>query len=85
MIGMFKNDRIFIAPDLDINKLLEEGLSYEQIETKINEKGGNNKEFKSDAFAKKFIALLKSDKEKIDDLVVRWSKAKNMTQNWTNF
>ena len=76
MINMFENDRIFVAPDLDINKLLEEGLSYDQIEAKINEKGGNNKEFKTDAFEKKFIALLKSDKEKIDDLVLRWGKVK---------
>lgn len=76
MITMFENDRIFVAPDLDINKLLEEGLSYDQIEAKINEKGGNNKEFKSDAFEKKFIALLYSDKEKIDDLVMRWSRVK---------
>lgn len=76
MINMFENDRIFVAPDLDINKLLEEGLSYDQIEAKINEKGGNNKEFKADAFEKKFIALLKSDKEKIDDLVIRWGNVK---------
>lgn len=76
MINMFENDRIFVAPELDINKLLEEGLSYDQIEAKINEKGGNNKEFKTDAFEKKFIALLKSDKEKIDDLVLRWGKVK---------
>ena len=76
MINMFDNDRIFVAPDLDINKLLEEGLSYDQIEAKINEKGGNNREFQSTAFEKKFVALLKSDKEKIDDLVVRWGKVK---------
>ncbi len=76
MIEMFENDRVFVAPDLDINKLLEEGLSYDQIEAKINEKGGNNKEFKKSAFDKKFLALLKSDKEKVDDLVLRWSKVK---------
>ncbi|MFN9710398.1 MAG: helicase-related protein, partial [Bacteroidota bacterium] len=76
MIEMFENDRVFVAPDLDINKLLEEGLSYDQIEAKINEKGGNNKEFKRSAFDKKFLALLKSDKEKVDDLALRWSKVK---------
>ena len=76
MIEMFENDRIFVAPDLDINKLLEEGLSYDQIEAKINEKGGNNKEFRKSAFDKKFLALLKSDKEKVDDLALRWSKVK---------
>jgi superfamily II DNA/RNA helicase len=76
MLAMFDNNRVFIAPDLDINKLLEEGLSYDEIEAKINEKGGNNKEYKKDAFDKKFIALLKQDKEKVDDLIERWSKVK---------
>jgi len=76
MIEMFENDRVFVAPDLDINKLLEEGLSYDQIEVKIYEKGGNNKEFKKSAFDKKFLTLLKSDKEKVDDLALRWSKVK---------
>jgi superfamily II DNA or RNA helicase len=72
MIEMFENDRVFIAPDLDINKLLEDGLSYDQIEEKINEKGGNNKEFKKSAFDKKFLDLLKSDKAKVDELVLGW-------------
>lgn len=76
MLAMFDDNRIFIAPDLDINKLLEEGLSYDEIEAKINEKGGNNKEYKKDAFDKKFIDLLKQDKEKVDDLIERWSKVK---------
>lgn len=76
MLSMFDDNRVFIAPDLDINKLLEEGLSYDEIEAKINEKGGNNKEYKKDAFDKKFVALLKQDKEKVDDLIERWSKVK---------
>ncbi len=76
MLQMFEDDRVFIAPDLDINKLLEEGLSYDEIEAKINEKGGNNKEYQKDAFDKKFVALLKQDKEKVDDLVERWKKVK---------
>ena len=76
MLAMFDENRVFIAPDLDINKLLEEGLSYDEIEAKINEKGGNNKEYKKDAFDKKFVALLKQDKEKVDDLIERWSKVK---------
>jgi superfamily II DNA or RNA helicase len=76
MIAMFESNRIFIAPDLDINSLLEEGYSYEQIEEKINAKGGNNREFTSDDFEKKFIALLKEDKTRMDELVERW---KNVT------
>ena len=76
MIGMFEENRVFIAPDLDINKLLEEGLSYDEIEAKINVKGGNNKEYKNDAFDKKFVALIMQDKEKVDDLTERWKKVK---------
>ncbi|HEX5150432.1 MAG TPA: helicase-related protein [Parafilimonas sp.] len=74
MIDMFEADKIFIAPDLDINKLLEEDYSYEQIEAKINEKGGNNRQFTSEAFDTKFIELLNADKEKIDSLFERWKK-----------
>ncbi len=76
MLTMFDDNRIFIAPDLDINKLLAEGLSYDEIEAKINEKGGNNKEYKKDAFDEKFVDLLRQDKEKVDDLIERWSKVK---------
>lgn len=76
MINMFEEDRIFIAPDLDINKLLEEGYSFEEIEAKVNEKGGNNREFKADAFKKEFYAHLQDDKAKVQDLINRWNKVK---------
>lgn len=76
MINMFEKDRVFVAPDYDINKLLEEGHSYDEIENKINEKGGNNREFNAKAFDKKFVQLLKQDKEKIDYLVEQWQKVK---------
>lgn len=74
MLTMLDDNRVFIAPDLDINKLLEEGLSYEEIESKINKAGGNNREFKSTDFDKKFSILLLKDKDKVDDLIDRWSK-----------
>lgn len=73
MLEMFENNRVFIAPDLDINKLLEEGYSYDQIEEKINDREGNNREFTSDAFDGKFIELLKDDQKKLKQLVERWS------------
>lgn len=76
MINMFEENRIFIAPDLDINKLLEEGISFDEIEEKINERGGNNREFQSNAFDNKFLDLLKEDKEKVDKLIKRWKKVK---------
>lgn len=74
MLKMIEDNRIFIAPDLDINKLLEEEWSYDQIEAKINEKGGNNREFTTDAFNDKFYELLKEDKAKIQDLCERWNE-----------
>jgi superfamily II DNA or RNA helicase len=76
MLDMFSKDRVFVAPDLDINKLLEDGFTYEQIEKKLFEKGGNNREFKSASFDQKFIDHLKSDKKKIDNLASRWKKVK---------
>jgi superfamily II DNA/RNA helicase len=76
MIAMFDKNRIFIAPDLDINKLMEDGFSFDEIEAKINEKGGNNKEYKKDAFDTRFVELLNQDKEKIDELIQRWKKVR---------
>lgn len=74
MIQMYDDNRIFIAPDLDINKLLEEDWSYDQIESKINDKGGNNREYHSEAFDKRFYDLLIEDKAKIQALFERWEK-----------
>lgn len=76
MIEMFDQDRVFVAPDLDINKLFEDDYSFDDIEAKINEKGGNNREFKKNAFSKNFIDLLHLDKDKIDSLVERWKRVK---------
>ena len=42
MLDMFANDKVFIAPDLDINLLLENGLSEEEIEEKLNAKAETN-------------------------------------------
>lgn len=76
MIQMFERNRVFIAPDLDINKLLEEGWSYDQIEAKINEKGGNNREYSTDAFDQGFYDKLKVDQQRIDGLLSRWKEVK---------
>jgi len=77
MIEMFEKNRIFVAPDLDVNKMLEEGLTDDQILEKIEAKGGNNREFKSDAFNEDFMKRLNSDKKKIDRLVKQWDKVTN--------
>ena len=72
MLTMFDNDRIFVAPDLDVNKLLEEGYSYDEIEQKINDKAGNNREFKAADFDKDFADQLRGEQKKVAALLKRW-------------
>lgn len=75
MIDMFNNDKVFIAPDLDINKLIEDGLSEEDIEDRISRKAEDNPKnavFKSEDFDSNFIDLLKSDQNVLDKLCADW-------------
>ncbi len=78
MLAMFAHDRVFVAPDLDVNKLLEEGYSYDEIEEKINDRnsrgGSNNREFKAADFTTDFVELLKDEKKKVADLLKRWQQ-----------
>lgn len=76
MIEMFENNRVFIAPDINVNQLLDAEYSYDEIEEKINQKGHNNRVFASSSFDSHFLTLLKADKYKIDELVARWSEVK---------
>ncbi|GAB4038612.1 helicase-related protein [Spirosoma gilvum] len=80
MLTMFVNDRVFVAPDLDVNKLLEDGYSYDEIEERITlsnlnpSKGSNNREFKAADFDAAFLDLLKTEKEKVANLLNRWKQ-----------
>lgn len=73
MIKMFEDDNIYIAPDIDVNKYLNES-DEEGLEKKINEKGGNNLIYKKVDFKDDFLALLKLDLEYIKYLIDSWSK-----------
>ena len=42
MLAMWENDRIFIAPDMDINQLYAQGYTDDEIEEKLNEKAEIN-------------------------------------------
>ena len=70
---MFENGKVFIAPDIDVNKYLNEGKE-EELEKKMNEKGGNNETYADEDFREDFIELLKEDEKKIKQLVDEWSK-----------
>jgi len=76
MLTMFDTNRVFIAPDLDINKLLAEGYSFDEIEERINQKGGNNRNYTKDDFLPDFYKNLLNDKAQIDILVERWQAVK---------
>ena len=75
MIDMFNNGKIFIAPDLGVNNLMEKGFSFEQIEAKILEDSISNPKsnvFKPDDFDENFIVDLKKDFQFLSELVNEW-------------
>ena len=75
MIDMFDNDKVYIAPDLDINLLLESGLSEEDIEEKLNAKASNNPKnaiFHAADFRPEFIDMLHDDQAILEQMSADW-------------
>lgn len=75
MIGMFDNGKVYIAPDLDINLLLESGLSEEEIEEKLNAKASNNPKnaiFHAADFRPEFIDMLHNDQAILEQMLADW-------------
>lgn len=76
MIEMFENNKVFIAPDTNINNLLDKGWSEEDIEKEIerlSEENPKNQTFKSSDFKDGFIESLKKDSKLIKELVKGWN------------
>ena len=76
MINMWENDRIFIAPDMDINKLYELGYTDDEIEEKLNEKAEDNPKnavFKREDFNPVYIDILRHDQQLLDDMWLEWA------------
>jgi len=73
MIKMFEDEKVYVAPDIDVNKYLDEG-NEEGLEAKINSKGGNNQIYQSKDFKDTFIPLLKIDRKMVADLDDAWKK-----------
>ena len=62
MIQMFKDDKVLIAPDLNINELIEKGFSMDEIENLIIElstENPKNNVFKAVDFEPEFLEGLK--------------------------
>jgi len=80
MITMFDNDKIFIAPDTNVNKLLDKGWSEEDIEKEIerlSEDNPKNQTFKKSDFKPNFIENLKKDSRLLKELVKEWNAITN--------
>ena len=75
MIDMFEHNKVFIAPDLDINLLLEAGYTDEGIEEKLNAKAEDNPKnaiFGADDFRPEFIEMLRQDQKILEQMVTDW-------------
>ena len=75
MIDMWENDKIFIAPDMDINLLYDKGYSDDEIEEKLNEKAEKNPKnavFKRNDFKPEYIDLLRQDQDLLDHMWLEW-------------
>ena len=75
MINMWENDKIIIAPDLDINALIEAGFSEEEIEDKMNQKTETNPKnaaFKREDFNPDYIDMLRHDQSLLDKMCKDW-------------
>ena len=80
MIAMFQNNKVFIAPDTNVNKLLDKGWGEEDIEKEIerlSEEKPKNQTFKSTDFKEDFLESLKQDSKLIKELVKGWNAIKN--------
>ena len=75
MLTMWDNDKIFIAPDMDINLLYDKGLTDDEIEEKLNEKAEINPKnavFTRNDFKPEYIDMLRQDQELLDDMWLHW-------------
>lgn len=76
MIDMLENNCVFIAPDLDINKMYALGMTDEEIEEKLNEKAEKNPKnakFEAKDFDPEYITALKADQELLNFLNTEWA------------
>lgn len=79
MIQMFENDKVLIAPDLNINELVEKGFSMEEIEElieRISVENPRNNVFSAEAFDPDFLDGLKKDLVLLQELYKQWSDVK---------
>lgn len=77
MIEMFENGKVYVAPDANINDLIDKGWEEEEIDTyimELSEENPRNQIFTPDKFDEKFIANLKEDYVFLEDICKQWEK-----------
>jgi len=77
MIEMFNKDKVFIAPDLNINDLIEKGFLIEDIERLVFELSIDNPQnniFKASDFEPEYLEGLIRDKELLQELCESWKE-----------
>lgn len=76
MINMFENNRVFIAPDLDINHLYNLGLDDDEIEERLQlkaEENPKNAVFEAEDFDPVFIEMLRADQLVLELMCEDWN------------
>ena len=78
MIKMFEEDKIIIAPDLNIKKLQADGIELDEIIELAMKKGYDQNEivFHASDFKEEFFPMLQYDEKVLSGLCKRWDDVK---------
>ena len=76
MLKMFAEDKVIIAPDLNVKDLQAKGMELDEIIEKALEKGYNESDilYKSEDFDPDFIAMLQHDKKVLEAFNADWKQ-----------
>ena len=76
MLKMFDEDKVVIAPELNVKDLQAKGLELDEIIEKAVSRGYTKEDivYKADDFAPGFIEMLRHDKEVLEGLNVDWQE-----------
>lgn len=76
MIRMFEENKVIIAPELNIKDLMFKGMDLDQITEFILNKGYSEDDFlyQADDFEEEFIEMLRADRDLLQRLNKEWAK-----------
>ncbi len=79
MINMFEENKVIIAPDLNVKDLLAKGLELDEIIELAVEKGFSKDDilYTGEAFEPKFKDMLLHDKDILEHLYAEWTEEKD--------